>query len=88
MALPASVAAGGAAEWGAADHHGRPDPERPGQRPAPCVWALVSPADLGRFIFQKYWLPVEIVSFLLFVALVGSLYLGRHAFAARRGGGK
>ncbi len=54
----------------------------------PLRLALVSPADLGRFIFQKYWLPVEIVSFLLFVALVGALYLGRHAFAARRGGGK
>ena len=31
----------------------------------------------GRFLFQKYWLGVEIASFLLFVALVGALYLGR-----------
>ncbi len=39
--------------------------------------AAVSPADFGRFLFSRYWLPVEIVSFLLFVALVGALYLGR-----------
>ncbi len=39
--------------------------------------ATVSPADFGRFLFERYWLPVEIISFLLFVALVGALYLGR-----------
>jgi NADH-quinone oxidoreductase subunit J len=38
----------------------------------------VSPADLGRFLFQEYWFPVEIASFLLLIALVGALYLGRH----------
>ncbi|MFZ5449485.1 MAG: NADH-quinone oxidoreductase subunit J [Thermodesulfobacteriota bacterium] len=38
---------------------------------------MASPLDFGRFIFQKYWLGVEIASFLLFVALVGGLYLGR-----------
>jgi NADH-quinone oxidoreductase subunit J len=37
----------------------------------------VSPLAFGRFLFQKYWLGVEIASFLLFVALVGALYLGR-----------
>jgi NADH-quinone oxidoreductase subunit J len=35
------------------------------------------PLAFGRFLFQKYWLGVEIASFLLFVALVGALYLGR-----------
>jgi NADH-quinone oxidoreductase subunit J len=38
---------------------------------------LASPQAFGRFLFQKYWLGVEIASFLLFVALVGALYLGR-----------
>ncbi len=38
---------------------------------------LAEPREFGRFLFQEYWLPVEIVSFLLFVALVGALYLGR-----------
>jgi NADH-quinone oxidoreductase subunit J len=39
--------------------------------------ALAEPREFGRFLFQKYWFPVEIVSFLLLVALVGALYLGR-----------
>ncbi len=38
---------------------------------------MVSPLEFGRFFFQKYWFSVEIVSFLLLVALVGALYLGR-----------
>jgi NADH-quinone oxidoreductase subunit J len=39
--------------------------------------AMASPLEFGRFLYQHYWLPVEITSFLLFVALVGALYLGR-----------
>jgi NADH-quinone oxidoreductase subunit J len=39
--------------------------------------AMASPAEFGWFLFNKYWFPVEIVSFLLFVALVGALYLGK-----------
>jgi NADH-quinone oxidoreductase subunit J len=35
------------------------------------------PLELGRLLFQKYWFAVEIASFLLLVALVGALYLGR-----------
>ena len=46
-----------------------------GHRPLPLVTA--SPLAFGRFLFQKYWFGVEIASFLLFVALVGALYLGR-----------
>jgi len=46
-----------------------------GSGPLPLVMA--SPLEFGRFLFQKYWLGVEIASFLLFVALVGALYLGR-----------
>lgn len=41
------------------------------------VPAMASPKDFGRFLFEYYWLPVEIVSFLLFVGLVGALYLGK-----------
>lgn len=50
--------------------------------------AAVSPARFGDFVFRKYWLAVEMVSFLLFVALVGALYLGRHAFRGRKGEGR
>lgn len=39
--------------------------------------ATARPAEFGQFLFQYYWYPVEIVSFLLFIALVGALYLGR-----------
>jgi NADH-quinone oxidoreductase subunit J len=46
-----------------------------GSRHLPLVMA--SPLEFGRFLFQKYWLGVEIASYLLFVALVGALYLGR-----------
>jgi NADH-quinone oxidoreductase subunit J len=38
---------------------------------------MASPLAFGRFLFQNYWLGVEIASYLLFVALVGALYLGR-----------
>jgi NADH-quinone oxidoreductase subunit J len=40
--------------------------------------AMALPRDFGYFIFDRYWLPVEIASLLLFVALVGAYYLGRH----------
>jgi len=43
----------------------------------PLQLAAVTPREFGRIIFSRYWLAVEIVSFLLFVALVGAYYLGR-----------
>ena len=39
--------------------------------------AAVSPRVFGRFLFQRYWLAVEIVSFLLLIVLIGALFLGR-----------
>ena len=35
------------------------------------------PRSLGKYLFEQYWFPVEIASFLLLVALAGALYLGR-----------
>lgn len=43
----------------------------------PLMAAMASPRHFGRVLFEKYWLPVEIASFLLFVALVGAYYLGK-----------
>jgi NADH-quinone oxidoreductase subunit J len=40
--------------------------------------AISLPKDFGHFIFDRYWLAVELASLLLFVALVGAYYLGRH----------
>jgi NADH-quinone oxidoreductase subunit J len=39
--------------------------------------AMASPLEFGAYIFREFWFSVEVVSFLLFVALVGALYLGR-----------
>jgi NADH-quinone oxidoreductase subunit J len=41
------------------------------------AFSMASPREFGRFLFQQYWFPVEIASFLLLIALVGALYLGR-----------
>ncbi|MCL4502280.1 MAG: NADH-quinone oxidoreductase subunit J [Deltaproteobacteria bacterium] len=46
-------------------------------RSLPLPLSAASPLEFGRFLFQRYWFSVEIVSYLLFVALVGALYLGR-----------
>jgi NADH-quinone oxidoreductase subunit J len=46
-------------------------------RSQPLPLVMAAPVAFGQFLFQKYWLGVEIASFLLFVALVGALYLGR-----------
>lgn len=43
----------------------------------PLKMLAAGPAELGRFLFQRYWFPVEIASFLLLIALVGALFLGR-----------
>jgi NADH-quinone oxidoreductase subunit J len=39
--------------------------------------AIAQPRDFGRFLFDRYWLAVEIVSILFLVALVAILYLGK-----------
>lgn len=54
----------------------------------PLQAAMARPREFGAFIFQKYWLAVEVVSFLLFVALVGALYLGRSASGQPENGAK
>jgi NADH-quinone oxidoreductase subunit J len=46
--------------------------------------AQTSPRNFGRLLFQNYWFGVELLSFLLFVALVGALYLGGRERAGRR----
>jgi NADH:ubiquinone oxidoreductase subunit 6 (subunit J) len=38
---------------------------------------IASPLKLGAYVFDEYWFSVEVASFLLFVALVGAMYLGR-----------
>ena len=37
----------------------------------------VTPREFGRFVFEKYWLAVELISLLLFLGLVAAIHLGR-----------
>ena len=39
--------------------------------------ASASPRELSEFVFREYWLAVEMVAFLLFLALAGAYYLVR-----------
>jgi NADH-quinone oxidoreductase subunit J len=39
--------------------------------------AMATPRELGYFVFQRYWLAVEIVSLLLLIALVAVIHLGK-----------
>jgi NADH-quinone oxidoreductase subunit J len=50
--------------------------EVPGSRVA-LNTGMAAPTAFGQYLFKNYWLPVEIVSFLLLIGLVGALYLGR-----------
>ena len=40
-------------------------------------FTMVSPTSLGRFVFEKYWLAVEIVSLILFLGLLAAIHLGK-----------
>jgi len=39
--------------------------------------AVARPGDFGHFLFDRYWLAIEIVSILLLVALVAIIQLGK-----------
>jgi hypothetical protein len=39
--------------------------------------AVAQPRDFGRFLFDRYWLAVEIVSILFLVVLVAIIQLGK-----------
>ena len=44
--------------------------------------AVAQPRDFGHFLFDRYWLAVEIVSILLLVALVAIIQLGKRKGAS------
>ena len=44
--------------------------------------AVAQPRDFGHFLFDRYWLAVEIVSILLLVALVAIIQLGKRREAS------
>jgi NADH-quinone oxidoreductase subunit J len=47
------------------------------QARAPLKAAVAAPKELGRFIFEKYWFAVELISLLLLVALLAVIHLAR-----------
>ena len=51
----------------------------------PLAAAMASPLEFGRALYQRHWFAVEVASFLLFVALVGALYLGRRESGPEKG---
>jgi NADH-quinone oxidoreductase subunit J len=40
-------------------------------------FVMVSPAEFGRWVFQRYWLSIELISLLLFLGLLAAIHLGR-----------
>lgn len=46
--------------------------------------AAVQPGDFGHFLFDRYWLAVEIVSILLLVALVAVIQVGKRRGKAEK----
>lgn len=43
----------------------------------PLRTAMATPKSLGRFVFERYWLSVEIISLLLLIGLMAVIQLGR-----------
>lgn len=43
----------------------------------PLQTAVATPVELGKYLFQRHWLSIEIVSLLLLVAIIGALHLGK-----------
>ncbi|MGC1403230.1 MAG: NADH-quinone oxidoreductase subunit J [Thermodesulfobacteriota bacterium] len=43
----------------------------------PLKIAMATPKALGRFVFERYWLAVEIISLLLLIGLMAVIQLGR-----------
>ncbi len=44
--------------------------------------AVVQPRDLGRFLFDRYWMSIEVVSVLFLVVLVAIIQLGKRKGSA------
>ena len=45
--------------------------------PVPLNLTTVTPKEFGRFVFEQYWLSVEIVSLLLLLGLLAAIHLGK-----------
>lgn len=50
--------------------------------------AMVPPGEFGRFVFEHYWLAVEIISLLLLLGLLAAVQLGRGGQDRRKAPGQ
>ena len=53
--------------------------------PVPLNLTMVTPKEFGRFVFEQYWLSVEIVSLLLLLGLLAAIHLGKEKGRGERG---
>ena len=51
----------------------------------PLTLTMVTPKQFGRFVFEQYWLPIEIISLLLFLGLLAAIHLGREKGRSEEG---
>jgi len=45
--------------------------------PVPLNLTMVTPKEFGRFVFEQYWLSVEIISLLLLLGVLAAIHLGK-----------
>jgi NADH-quinone oxidoreductase subunit J len=53
--------------------------------PVPLNLTMVTPKEFGRFVFEQYWLSIEIISLLLFLGLLAAIHLGREKAQGEEG---
>jgi len=47
----------------------------------------VTPKEFGRFVFERYWFSIEIISLLLFLGLLAAIHFGREKRQGAEGEG-
>ena len=55
--------------------------------PVPLNLTMVTPKEFGRFVFEQYWLSVEIISLLLLLGLLAAIHLGKERGRVEEGQG-
>jgi NADH-quinone oxidoreductase subunit J len=53
--------------------------------PVPLNLTMVTPKEFGRFVFEQYWLSVEIISLLLLLGVLAAIHLGKERDRSEEG---
>jgi len=51
----------------------------------PLQLKMVTPKEFGRFVFEQYWLSVEIISLLLLLGVLAAIHLGKERDRSEEG---